>query len=74
MSAWLPTGKLKDGTLLFGPLKDKPDDDDPIMSVMVDGVNYWVKYCCPELDDCQKAEVKDWSAIMISKWREEGKL
>ena len=65
---WLPNGGLKDGTMLFGPLKERPKQDmGPILEVVVGGVTHYVVYCCKALSDAQKQEVQQWAEPMLSR-------
>jgi hypothetical protein len=68
MSTWLPSGQLRDGTLLFGPLRDKPIDGDPVLAVDLDGKTWWVKYCCKTLTPEQVAEVREWSQKRVAEY------
>lgn len=65
MSAWLPNGQLDDGTLLFGPLNKNPEDGEPILSVTIDGAEYWVKYCCKDLNEDQISQVEVWATTQV---------
>ena len=67
MTTWLPSGKLGDGTLLFGPLREKPKDTDPVLEVKIGDKTWWVKYCCQELTPSQKDEVRTWVKKQIGK-------
>jgi hypothetical protein len=65
MSNWLPNGKLDDGTLLFGPLNKNPEDGEPILSVNIDGAEYWVKYSGTDLNEDQISQVQEWATIQV---------
>ena len=65
MIAWLPNGKLDDGTLLFGPLNKNPEDEEPILSVNIDGAEYWVKHSGTSLNEDQISQVQDWAMIQV---------
>jgi hypothetical protein len=67
MSAWLPNGKLKDGTLLLGPMNNKPRADlGPYVEGEFNGRPWFVVYCCRELSPTQIEEVREWAEKMIS--------
>lgn len=64
--AWLPNGSLKGGIMLGGPTINKPDDD-RFLEVDINGKPYFVRYCCNQLTDEQKEEVKKWAEEKVSK-------
>jgi len=57
---WLPNGRLADGTLLMGPLIEKPSDINPVLEVVVDGAPHYVAYCCQELSPEQQQQIRNW--------------
>jgi hypothetical protein len=58
---------LKDGTLLFGPLKKKPKTDlGPYVEGEFNGQPWFVVYCCKALSPEQAAELKQWAEKKIS--------
>ena len=59
-SAWLPSGQLSDGTLVMGPLKERPANINMVEAVEVDGRTWYVAYCCKELSDAQRQELQAW--------------
>ena len=70
MSAWLPNGKLKDGTLLFGPLDEKPKPD---LGLYIEGEfngrPLFVVYggqASGTVSPEQTAEIKQWAEKEIS--------
>ena len=65
--AWLPNGRLSDGTLLIGPFKVKPIGIEMLEEVTVDGVMWYIGYCCKALTDEQRAELQQWAEKNISK-------
>lgn len=66
MSGWLPNGQLKDGTLLFGPLNEKPKADlGPYLEGEFDGRSWFVVYGSDALSPEQTAEVKEWAEKVI---------
>jgi hypothetical protein len=57
---------VSDGTLLLGPLSDKPKPDfGPFVEGVLDGKPWYVVYCCNELNAAQKEEVKRWAERCI---------
>jgi hypothetical protein len=67
MSAWLPNGQLKDGTLLFGPLKEKPDPDlGSYVEGEFNGHPWFVVYSGKALLPEQTDEVRQWAENQIS--------
>lgn len=66
MSKWLPTGKLKDGTLLFGPLSKEGTDIKRQIKISVGGKDYWVGYSGKDLSDAQKVEIQAWAEKKVS--------
>ena len=70
MSAWLPNGKLKDGTLLFGPLNEKPAPDlGPYIEGEFNGRTWFVVYANESsraLSPEQTAEIKQWAEKALS--------
>jgi hypothetical protein len=67
---WMASGALKDGLLLFGPLKERPKDDmGPMVEVSIQGVPYYVVCCCKEATQAQKLEIQEWAekAIVAAK-------
>ena len=66
MRKWFPSGKLSDGTLLFGPLRDKPTDEEPVIPVVIDGKTWWVKHSGKMLSSDQQAEVTRWMEKKIA--------
>lgn len=73
MTVWLPSGTLGDGTLLFGPLREKPKDSDPVLELKINNNTWWVKYCCHELTPEQKDKVQAWAKIQIEKLAQKSK-
>jgi hypothetical protein len=62
MSAWLPTGKLNDGTLLFGPLKEKAQADlGRHTAFEFQGRTWHVVHSGGELSPEQISEVRNWA-------------
>ena len=67
MSAWLPNGKLKDGTLLLGPLNDKPAADRGLyVEGQFNGRSWFVVYSGNALTPEQTAEVKEWAEKVLA--------
>lgn len=66
MSGWIPTGRLKDGTCLFGPLKDKPTDLGRYVEGEINGVPWYVVHSGGELSPEQFSELKTWAEKTIS--------
>ena len=68
MKAWLPNGKLKDGTLLFGPLKEKPENDlGRHIEFQIKGKTWFVVHSGHEpLSDEQTLEVKRWAKKILA--------
>jgi hypothetical protein len=60
MTAWMANGALKDGTLLMGPLFERPKDDGFVAEIEVDGRTYYVRYCCKALSPAQLTELSAW--------------
>ena len=73
MTTWAPNGKLDDGTLLFGPLREKPKDNEPVLAVNIDNTTWWVKYCCEKLTQEQETKVHAWAKKQIEKRASESK-
>ena len=53
--------KLKDGTLIFGPLKERPNIGGDVHEITIDGNKYYVSLCCNKRDitDDEKTELVD---------------
>ena len=43
---WIPNGKMKDGTLIFGPCKQKPNVSGTIYELNINGDVVYVSLCC----------------------------
>ena len=67
MRPWIPSGRLDDGTLLLGPLREKPQNSDLALAVEVDGRTWWVEYCCRELTEEQRDKIRTWARAEVEK-------
>jgi len=67
MSAWLPNGKLEDGTLLFGPLKEKPTADlGRYIEFQFRGETWYIVHSGGELSPQQTSEAAAWGEKALS--------
>jgi hypothetical protein len=58
---------LKDGTLLLGPLKKRPESDlGPFVEVKFNDQTWFVVYCCKALSQEQTIAVRQWAEKQIS--------
>jgi len=65
MTTWLPSGKLDDGTLLFGPLREKPKNSDPVLELKIDNITWWVNHSGRDLTQEQKDNIYAWGKTQI---------
>ena len=64
---WLPTGKLSDGTLVFGPLRERPTDfGSPIAEVQIAGVTWFVGHSGAALSPATRPELESWVRQRVS--------
>lgn len=65
---WLPNGEMKDGTLIFGPCKTRPDVSGAIHELIVDGNAVYVSLCCnkPILTEDEHNELMEFCRKMLS--------
>ena len=63
---WLPTGKLSDGTLLFGPLKERPSDFGAITEVAVDGTTWFVAHSGDSISSAMRSELDSWARQRVA--------
>jgi hypothetical protein len=66
---WFPNWKLKDGTGIFGPMKERPlKVDMPITEIEIDGVTYFFGHTGKEFLPENIEELKAWARTQIAKW------
>jgi len=67
MATWIPNGKLKDGTMLFGPLNEKPAADFGLCAEgEFNGKPWFVAHSGSLLSAQQAAELKEWAEKVIA--------
>ncbi len=67
--AWLPTGKLSDGTLLFGPLKERPTEHGPVVEIAIDGVTWFVAHSGEKIAASVQAEFESWARTRVASYQ-----
>lgn len=56
---WMPNGKMKDVTLVFGSCKTKPNVSGDIHEIIIDKEKFYVSLCCnkPTLTNDEYKEI-----------------
>ena len=57
---WLPSGKLSDGTLLYGPLFQHPGEGGYVTEVKIDATTWYVKHSSETINPELIPEFHDW--------------
>lgn len=57
---WIPSGKLSNGTLLYGPLFQHPGEGGYVTEVKIDAATWYVKHSGETIDPQLISEFHEW--------------
>lgn len=66
--AWLPSGRLSDGTLLLGPLKERPSNLGRVFEIGIDGVPWFVAHSGDEIAVGVRLELESWARKRLTEF------
>ena len=66
MALWVPTGKLSDGTLLFGPLAAPPKETTRVVEISLNGATWYVQHSGEGISPNLREELMEWAQKRIA--------